>query len=90
MKAEELRDLRVAILLQLYTRQPLGRRAVAIHRLARSEVDCTEQDVAAQLAFLQGEKYVEPIKADDLAPGLDPFWVITSSGMKYCEEKHLI
>ena len=90
MKPEQLRDLRVAILRELYRVQPLGRRVVMLHKLVQQEVACQADDVAAQLAFLQGKAFVREIKADDIAPGLDPFWFITAAGMAHCEEKHFV
>lgn len=90
MTAEALRDLRIAILRELYRVQPLGRRVVTLQRILNGEVVCTEAGVAAQLAFLQGKGWVREINADDIAPGLDPFWFITSDGMTRCEEKHLV
>jgi len=90
MNAEQLRDLRIAILRYLYRAQPLGRRAAVIHQLVRQEVDCELSDVAAQLAFLQGNSFVCPVKADSLSPGLPPFWFITTAGMVECEEKHFV
>jgi hypothetical protein len=90
MKAEQLRDLRVAILQYLYRCKPLGRRAATIHQLVRQEVDCEESDVAAQLAFLEGNHFICQVKADSLSPGLPPFWFITTAGMVECEEKHLV
>lgn len=90
MKPEQLRDLRVALLQNLYRIKPLGRRAAVLHQLVRQEVDCEESDVVAQLAFLEGNHFICQVKADDLAPGLAPFWFITTAGMVYCEEKHLV
>ena len=90
MKAEHLRDLRIAILLELYRVQPLGRRAVVLHKLVQPEVACDVTDVGAQLLFLQGKKFVYDIKADEIAPGLDPYWFITADGMTHCEKKHLV
>jgi hypothetical protein len=90
MKPEELRDLRVAILQYLYRAKPLGRRAAVIHQIVRQEVDCELSDVAAQLAFLQGNNFICEVKADSLSPGLPPFWFITTAGMVECEEKHLV
>ena len=90
MKPEHLRDLRIAILLELYRVQPLGRRAVILHRLVQQEVPCQETDVAAQLVFLQDKEFVREIKADEISPGLDPYWFITSDGMAHCEKKHLV
>jgi hypothetical protein len=90
MKAEQLRDLRFALLRELYRVQPLGRRAAVLHQLVEQEVDCQESDVAAQLAFLQGNNFICQVKADDLSPGLPPFWFITTAGMVHCEEKHLV
>jgi hypothetical protein len=90
MKPEQLRDLRVAILRELYRVQPLGRRAVMLHKLVQQEVACDESDIAAQLAFLHGKAFVREIKADDIAPGLEPFWFITAAGMAHCEEKHFV
>ena len=90
MKPEDLRDLRVAILRELYRIQPLGRRVVMLHRLVQQEVACRDTDVAAQLAFLQGNNFICAVKADSLSPGLPPFWFITTAGMVECEEKHLV
>lgn len=90
MKPDQLRDLRVALLRELYRVQPLGRRATVLHQLVRQEVACEEADVAAQLAFLEGNHFVCQVKADDLAPGLAPFWFITTAGMVECEGKHLV
>ena len=90
MKAEQLRDLRIAILLELYRVQPFGRRAVVLHKLVQQEVPCGETDVAAQLAFLKDLEFLREIKADEIAPGLDPYWSITAKGMQHCEEKHLV
>ena len=90
MKPEQLRDLRVAILRELYRVQPLGRRVVMLHKLVQQEVNCDETDIAAQLTFLLGKSFVREIKADDIAPGLEPFWFITAAGMAHCEEKHLV
>ena len=84
MKPEQLRDLRVALLQNLYRIKPLGRRAAVLHQLVRQEVDCEESDV------LEGNHFICQVKADDLAPGLAPFWFITTAGMVYCEEKHLV
>ena len=90
MKPEHLRDLRIAILLELYRVQPLGRRAVVLHRLVKQEVPCQLSDVAAQLVFLQDKEFIREIKADEISPGLDPYWFITSDGMAHCEKKHLV
>jgi len=90
MKAEMLRDLRVAILRELYRVQPLGRPAKTIHKLVLQEVECADTDVAAQLAFLEGKTFVHQMNADEISPGLPPFWFITSAGMAHCEEKHLV
>jgi len=90
MKPEELRDLRVALLRELYRLQPLGRRAVVLHKLVEQEVDCTVADVNAQLAFLRGKHFLCEVKADDISPVLDPFWFITTEGMVHCEAKRLV
>jgi hypothetical protein len=90
MKADQLRDLRVALLRELYRVQPLGRRAPVLHQLVRQEVACHETDVAAQLAFLEGNHFICQVKADDISAGLDPFWFITTAGMVHCEEKHFV
>jgi len=90
MKPEELRDLRVAIMRYLYRAKPLGRRTAVVHQIVRQEVDCEVSDVAAQLAFLQGNNFICEVKADSLSPGLPPFWFITTAGMIYCEENHLV
>jgi hypothetical protein len=90
MKADQLRDLRVALLRELYRVQPLGRRAPVLHQLVRQEVTCQESDVAAQLAFLEGNHFICQVKADEISAGLDPFWFITTAGMVHCEEKHFV
>ncbi len=90
MKPEQLRDLRIAILRDLYRMKPLGRRAAVIYSLVRQEVDCDEADVAAQLAFLEGSNFICHVNADELAPGLPPLWFITTAGMVHCEGKHLV
>jgi len=90
MKAETLRDLRVAILRELYRVQPLGRPARTLHKLVQQEAACDEADVTAQLAFLEGKTFVHQMNADEISPGLPPFWFITSAGMAHCEEKHLV
>jgi len=90
VSAEVLRDLRIALLRELYRVQPRGRSAAGLHALVQAEVDCAPTDAAAQLDFLQGEGFVEPLPAHELSPGLDPLWKITSGGMKYCEGKHIV
>lgn len=90
MTPEDLRDLRVAILRYLYHAKPLGRRTAVIHQIVRQEVECEVSDVAAQLAFLQGNNFICEVKADSLSPGLPPFWFITTAGMIECEGKHLV
>ena len=90
MKPEELRDLRVALLRELYRLNPLGRRAVVLHMLVQPEVECTVAEVTAQLSFLRGKHFLCEVKADDISPGLDPFWFITTEGMVHCEAKRLV
>jgi len=53
-------------------------------------VDCVIADVTAQLEFLRGENRVERLPDDELSPGLEPFWKITSAGMKFCEARHIV
>jgi hypothetical protein len=89
MKPEQLRDLRAALLKNLYDHKPLGRRAAVLHQLVRQEVACELADVDAALAFLEGNHFICQVKSDILAPGLPPFWFITTAGMVYCEEKGL-
>lgn len=90
MRPETLRDLRIALLRELYRVQPLGRPAKTLHRLVQQDVDCAESDVAAQLAFLEGKSFLHHMNADEISPGLPPFWFITSAGMAHSEEKHLV
>jgi hypothetical protein len=90
MKAEQLRDLRVALLRELYRIKPLGRRAVVLHKLVQPDVVCDVTDVAAQLEFLQGKEFVYFLSADEISPGLEPYWFITTAGMAHCEGKHLV
>lgn len=90
MKAEQLRDLRVALLRELYRIKPLGRRAVVLHKLVQQEVVCDVTDVSAQLEFLLGKQLVYFLSADEISPGLEPYWFITSGGMARCEEKHWV
>ncbi|HVM62862.1 MAG TPA: hypothetical protein VMV72_18520 [Verrucomicrobiae bacterium] len=90
MSPENLRDLRVALLQNLYRHKPLGRRAAVLYQMVRQEVACDENDVAAQLAFLEGNHFICQVKSDQLAPGLPPFWFITTAGMVYCEENNLV
>jgi hypothetical protein len=84
----QLRDLRVGILLALYRVAPRGRQALALQRVLQAEVGCTVADVEAQLVYL-GDK-VQQQPASELAPGLDPFWKITPAGMAYVEKERLI
>ena len=89
MKPEQLRDLRVALLRELYRAKPLGRRAAVLHQLVSQEVDCEEADVVAQLAFLEGNHFICQVKSNILSPGLPPFWFITTAGMVHCEENRI-
>jgi len=86
--ANQLRDLRVAILVNLYRRAPRGRPAEELCRLINQEVPCGIAEVERQLAFL-GEM-VRSVPVTDLAPGLPPFWMITPQGMAKCEQEHLV
>ena len=88
--AEIRRDLRIALLRELYRVQPRGRTARTLHQIVREEVDCVTADVVAQLEFLRGEGHAERLPVDELSPGLDPFWRITSAGMKFCEGKQIV
>jgi hypothetical protein len=90
MKPEELRDLRVALLRELYRLNPLGRRAVVLHKLVEPEVECTVYDVNAQLSFLRGSHFLCEVKAGDISAGLDPYWFITTEGMVHCEREKLV
>jgi hypothetical protein len=90
LTADELRELRVAILVHLYRVQPCGRRAPILYRLIQPQLQCTLEDIQAQLGFLQGNEFVLERSADILAPGLDPYYFITSDGMALCEEKKLV
>ena len=90
MKAEELRDLRIALLRELYRVNPLGRRAVVLHKLVEPEVTCTVADVAAQLAFLRGMHFLCEVQANSISPGLEPFWFITTEGMVHCEAQRWV
>jgi hypothetical protein len=90
VSAELLRDLRIALLRELYRVQPRGRSARSLHALVQPEVECAPADVAAQLEFLAGESLAGKLPDNDLSPGLDPLWRITSAGMKYCEGKHIV
>jgi len=88
--AEILRDLRIALLRELYRVQPRGRTAKSLQQIVHAEVDCVIADVTAQLEFLRGENRVERLPDDELSPGLEPFWKITSAGMKFCEARHIV
>jgi hypothetical protein len=90
VSAELLRDLRITLLRELYRVQPRGRSARSLHGLVQPEIDCALSDVAAQLEFLAGESLAGKLPENELSPGLDPLWRITSAGMKYCEGKHIV
>jgi len=91
MKPEDLRDLRNGILIELYRLGgDRGRSARALHTILKQQVACEVSDVQAQLTFLKGLGYVKDVAADDIAPGLDPFWIITSAGMAHAEAAHIV
>ena len=90
INARQRRDLRGAILSELHEIQPLGRTAIRLHELVQRDVTCTRADVEAQLAFLQRQRLIYHMDADQIFPGVPPFWFITRNGITLCEEKHLV
>jgi hypothetical protein len=90
LSAEQLRDIRVILLREMYRVQPRGRTARSLHNYIQAEVACAIDDVEAQIHFLVGETLLWKFPADKLSPGIDPFFAITSAGMKFAEEQRLI
>jgi hypothetical protein len=90
MNAEQLRDLRAALLVELYRTHPRGRSAGSLQRLLHGELGCSADEVSAQLAFWQGTKHVMCAEADAFAPGLPPIWFFTAVGMLHAERTKLV
>ena len=90
MTAETRRDLHTAIFFKLKPPvYPRGRTLKFLHAEIRNEVDCTEQELEAELHYFKDSGLVIDLQQDKHNPDLPVFWALTAEGLREARARGL-